>query len=88
MTPWVLYGIRGKNTFNGTQIWNDGNPMTSMGAYPFGMTAAGARGFTDLDTDKMYGSLFWAGLPVAITAFDPLNIEFDINYGYVEAMGR
>ena len=29
-----------------------------------------------------------AGLPVAITAFDPLNIEFDINYGYVEAMGR
>ena len=32
--------------------------------------------------------MFWAGLPVAITAFDPLNIEFDINYGYVEAMGR
>ena len=57
MTPWVLYGIRGKNTFNGTQIWNDGNPMTSMGAYPFGMTAAGARGFTDLDTDKMYGMI-------------------------------
>ena len=88
MTPWVLYGIRGKNTFNGTQIWNDGNPMTSMGAYPFGMTAAGARGFTDLDTDKMYGSLFWAGLPVAITAFDPWNIEFELNYGYVEGMGR
>lgn len=43
MTPWVLYGIRGKNTFNGTQIWNDGNPMTSMGAYPFGMTAAAAH---------------------------------------------
>ena len=74
MTPWVLYGIRGKNTFNGTQIWNDGNPMTSMGAYPFGMTAAGARGFTDLDTDKTYGSLFWAGLPVAITAFDPWKL--------------
>ena len=88
MTPWVLYGIRGKNTFNGTQIWNDGNPMTSMGAYPFGMTAAGARGFTDLDTDKMYGSLFWAGLPVAITAFDLWNIEFELNYGYVEGMGR
>ena len=88
MTPWVLYGIRGKNTFNGTQIWNDGNPMTSMGAYPFGMTAAGARGFTDLDTDKTYDSLFWAGLPVASTAFDPWNIEFELNYGYVEAMGR
>ena len=88
MTPWVLYGIRGKNTFNGTQIWNDGNPMTSMGAYPFGMTAAGARGFTDLDTDKTYGSLFWAGLTVAITAFDPWNIEFELNYGYVEGMGR
>jgi hypothetical protein len=32
--------------------------------------------------------MFWAGLPFAVTAWDPLNIEFDINYGYVESMGR
>ena len=32
--------------------------------------------------------MFWAGLPFAITAWDPLNIEVDINYGYVEGMGR
>ena len=48
----------------------------------------GMNEFTLGKTGKAYGSMFWAGLPVAITAFDPLNIEFDINYGYVEAMGR
>ncbi len=35
-----------------------------------------------------YGSMFWAGLPVSLSLWDPLNIEFDINYGYVEGMGR
>ena len=40
------------------------------------------------DTSKAYGSMFWAGLPFAITAWDPLNIEVDLNYGYVESMGR
>ena len=39
-------------------------------------------------TSKQYGSLFWAGLPVSLSIFDPLHIEFDINYGYSEAMGR
>lgn len=86
--PWVMYGIRGKNTFTGQSQWGDGNPMTSMGAYPFGMTATGARGMWDLDTDKAYGSMFWVGLPIGITALDPWNIEFEFNYGYVEGMGR
>ena len=39
-------------------------------------------------TSKAYGSMFWAGLPIAITALDPWNFELDLNYGYVEAMGR
>ena len=32
--------------------------------------------------------MFWAGLPIKVTAFDPLNIEVDLNYGYAEKMGR
>ncbi|MBO5490101.1 MAG: hypothetical protein J5960_01555, partial [Desulfovibrio sp.] len=39
-------------------------------------------------TKKSYGSMFWAGLPVTLTLWDPLNIEFDINYGFVESMGN
>ena len=37
---------------------------------------------------KAYSSMFWAGLPVTLSLWDPLNIEFDINYGYVEGIGR
>ena len=32
--------------------------------------------------------MFWFGLPIKVTAFDPFNVELDINYGYVEKMGR
>ena len=85
LTPWVMYGMQGKNT-----RFNEGEVETADGA--LSVTLPGYYpAFNDFNlgkTSKAYGSLFWAGLPVAITAFDPLNIEFDINYGYVEAMGR
>ena len=85
LTPWAMYGMQGKNT-----RFNEGGVDTADGA--LGMTLPGylpgMNKFALGKTGKAYGSMFWAGLPVAITAFDPLNIEFDINYGYVEAMGR
>ncbi len=85
LTPWAMYGMQGKNT-----RFNEGGVDTADGA--LGVTLPGylpgMNEFTLGKTGKAYGSMFWAGLPVAITAFDPLNIEFDINYGYVEAMGR
>ncbi len=83
-TPWVMYGMRGRHVLNGDnpqKIWNDGWPTSTLGSNPFGYRIAG-------DTSKAWGSMFWAGLPVGITAFDPWNFEFDINYGYVEKMGR
>ncbi len=85
LTPWVMYGMQGKNArFNehGVETADGALDVTLPGYYPaFNNLSLGHTG-------KAYGSLFWAGLPVAITAFDPLNIELDINYGYVEAMGR
>ena len=98
VTPWAMYGMRGKNSLRGLEDPNNGSPWeTSDGK--LGLTIPGTTsGFnyandnitplTNSSTSKQYGSLFWAGLPVAITMFDPLNIEFDINYGYSEAMGR
>ncbi|MBQ3060765.1 MAG: outer membrane homotrimeric porin [Desulfovibrio sp.] len=92
-TPWLMYGIRGKNAFEGYEFdpdrnhWgtSDGNLTESLA--PFS-GIDGRLGWVRTATDKTYGSMFWAGLPVALTLWDPLNIEFDFNYGYVEKMGR
>ena len=35
-----------------------------------------------------YANAFWAGIPFVISAFDPLNIEVDLNYGYMDSMGK
>ena len=90
VTPWAMYGMVGKNALNGA--WNkdnsaydgvgtaDGNLHYSLRPYP-GMTGADKTG-------NDYGNAFWAGLPIAVTMFDPLNIELDINYGYMQGMGR
>ena len=87
LTPWAMYGMQGKNArFNegGVETADGALDVTLPGYLPGMNFGPGGLG----KTSKAYGSMFWAGLPVAITAFDPLNIEFDINYGYVEAMGR
>ena len=85
LTPWAMYGMQGKNTrFNegGVDTADGALGVTLPGYYP------GMNGLALGKTGKAYGSMFWAGLPVAITLWDPLNIEFDINYGYVESYGR
>ncbi len=93
LTPWVMYGMQGKNTLTGytNNSWRvtDGNPPYTLRPYPLAaqITAAGSDTVSG-GTSKAYGSMFWAGLPIAVTMFDPLNLELDINYGYVESMGR
>ena len=87
ITPWAMFGMKGKNTTKFADYskgFADGNPYYTLSPYPGLNGYPGSLG----DTSKAYGSMFWAGLPFAITAWDPLNIEVDINYGYVEAMGR
>ncbi|MDD4702236.1 MAG: outer membrane homotrimeric porin [Desulfovibrio sp.] len=93
VTPWAMYGMVGKNALKGA--WNtkensydaigtrDGNPKFTLRPYP-GLTGADSVG----KTGNAYGGAFWAGLPIALTLWDPLNIELDINYGYMQGMGR
>ena len=86
ITPWAMYGMKGKNTLTTPFSTKDGDLNFTLYPY-YGVYDRDNR--TDVgNTSKAYGSMFWAGLPFAITAWDPLNIEVDINYGYVEAMGR
>ncbi|MDY0259377.1 MAG: outer membrane homotrimeric porin [Desulfovibrio sp.] len=94
VTPWAMYGMVGKNALN--RQWDtkssaydsvgtsDGNLPYSLRPYP----GIGATNFKIGKTGNDYGTAFWAGLPVAITLWDPLNIELDINYGYMQGMGR
>ena len=92
-TPWVMYGMAGRNAWdaiNGGQF-RDGQPDLTMQPYTYGFNWGQFDAFdnpTYNPSSNLYGSMFWAGLPVAITMWDPLNIEFDINYGYVESYGR
>ena len=84
-TPWVMYGMAGRNAWSAVdgEQFKDGNPNFTMRPYFDGMDRT-----NPYSGRYVYGSMFWAGLPVAITLWDPLNIEFDINYGYVESTGR
>ena len=89
-TPWVMYGMKGKNTLTDYSApqWQsrDGNPPYTL--MPFPAASMVNNGNALGGTSKAYGSMFWAGLPMALTMFDPFNFELDINYGYVEGMGR
>ena len=84
VTPWVMYGMIGKNAFSAGEPGKTGvNTGEALGNYPFGYTYDANRHY-----GNGYGHAFWAGLPIKVTAFDPFNIELDINYGYVSKMGR
>ncbi|MBO4300954.1 MAG: outer membrane homotrimeric porin [Desulfovibrio sp.] len=91
-TPWAMYGMIGRNalktTWDGTQ-WD--SPSTADGNLPYSLRPYPALGATNAgigSTNKQYVGAFWAGLPVQLTLWDPLNIEIDVNYGWTEGMGR
>ena len=79
-----MYGMIGANSWDAIDhdMHKGSYPAYSLRPYPLAYNGG------TFDTDKAYGSAFWAGLPISVTAFDPLNIELDINYGYIESMGR
>ena len=87
-TPWVMYGMAGRNAWNAVDNgqYRDGSPNYTLNVYP-GMGGRNSASWL-ANNKSLYGSMFWAGLPVSITMWDPLNIEFDINYGFVESSGR
>ncbi len=86
VTPWAMYGIQGRNARYNLHGWeqSDGDFAQTLGNTYAGLNRVGGFG----STSKGYGAMFWAGLPIKVTALDPWNIEFDVNYGYVEKMGR
>ncbi|MDR1856700.1 MAG: outer membrane homotrimeric porin [Desulfovibrio sp.] len=92
VTPWAAFGQMGRNAFANyrddySYTWNNYITSTYANAVNkvYGTNFDGTSSVSP--TGKAYGNIFFAGIPIAITAFDPLNIEFDANYGYGESMG-
>ncbi len=77
VTPWVMYGMLGQN-----HLYADGTVANGVagGFFPIGFGGPDKR-------ENAYGSIFFAGLPIIITAADPWNIEFDVNYGSISGFG-
>ena len=93
-TPWVMYGILGQNVFRNNPA-ADEDPYYGNGNYRNFYTTSGYgpnngrwMNSTDFKRRQANTSAFWAGLPVKLTLWDPLNIEVDLNYGYVQSAGR
>lgn len=93
LEPWAMYGIQGRNAaYFDTYYDNwfaDGAPAVATTPFLARLEGGDGLNIRNLNpTSKPYGNMFWLGLPVTISEWDPLNIEFDFNYGFVESMGR
>lgn len=90
VTPWAMTGMLGENTYmGGSGQFNVKNTIMYQNIPPYSYLRAEANGTLGAQThDRQYGMLFFAGLPVIITAFEPLRVEADFNYGYSQGLGR
>lgn len=93
ITPWIMYGMQGRNAGRFPIYRNndlaDGAPAITLTPYLNAQSLGGGLNVTRYGTTaKTYGGMFWAGLPIKLTMLEPWNIEFDINYGYLEEMGK
>ncbi|MBR4747907.1 MAG: outer membrane homotrimeric porin, partial [Desulfovibrio sp.] len=86
VTPFIMYGLAGANAPHGDETaglpssgyedsgrWSSFDPIT------------GDPTFTR--SKHNWHSAFWAGLPVKLTLWDPLNVEFEFNYGVAGSNG-
>ncbi|MBO4295143.1 MAG: outer membrane homotrimeric porin, partial [Desulfovibrio sp.] len=82
VTPWVSLVLFGQNALRtpGLGIAR-ASFLSNYGGNRWNAVAPYGRG-------KANTVAFWAGLPVKLTLWDPLNIEFDFNYGYTQSQGR
>lgn len=91
ITPWAMYGMQGRNTTRfdtyATNSLMDGYPAVTLSPYLNKLEGGHGLNITNIrSTSKANGAMFWAGLPVKFTSFEPWNIEFDVNYGYVDSL--
>lgn len=93
VTPWAMIGFVGRNALDpydgdpadGGESLDGPNLFWNMPvSYTNGDVVDGSLN----DRSMSYATQFFAGIPFSITAFDPFNIELDINYGYSSGFGK
>ncbi len=80
VTPWIMYGVIGQNAYRAYDEDGELVGLTDLYSSP--------AGASNVERDDANTSAFWAGIATAVSLFDPLNIELDLNYGYVQGVGR
>lgn len=93
VTPWAMLGFVGRNALDacdadpadGGEMVDGPNLFWNM---PISYSNGNVREGSLNDRSMSYATQFWAGIPLAITAFDPFNIELDLNYGYSSGFGK
>lgn len=89
VTPWVMAGATGRNSYDAMQSGDNSKSVPNMYNGFFPGNFVGSNGNLDSLNDRTaYGTVFFAGLPIGITALDPFNFELDINYGSFSGAGR
>ncbi len=83
VTPWIMYGMIGQNALSAKNADDEYVGPSDL----FAVNDPTALAESNLHLTKAYGNAFWGGIATALTLWDPLNIELDLNYGYVEGMG-
>ncbi len=72
------------SSLDGGWTTEDGVLSHTLINYHPGFNADLSNGF---GKSNAYSSLFWFGLPISLTLWDPLNIEFEFDYGYSGGFG-
>ena len=89
VTPWVMYGIVGQNVGRaGEWVEEDGEPRPYFDGYTGPTDLFATADVSKANRRHANTSAFWAGLPIKLSLWDPLNIEIDLNYGYVQSVGK
>ncbi|MDO5536496.1 MAG: outer membrane homotrimeric porin [Desulfovibrionaceae bacterium] len=84
-TPWIMYGIVGQNAVRGS---NSAYNSPFLASYTDKRWHDGEDDATFDRNGSANTGAFWFGVPMTFTMMDPLNIEFDFNYGYLASQGR
>ena len=88
VTPWGMFGMTGKNAVRAlfARDLQGDSDYVKRGLFPVDMGQG--RFSPETRFKRAYAAMFWAGIPIKISAFDPFNFEFDANYGYMSGFGR
>ncbi|MDR2696748.1 MAG: outer membrane homotrimeric porin [Deltaproteobacteria bacterium] len=86
VTPWAMFGVMGKNALRAlfAKELGGSSDFVKRGLFPVDISQdrAAISRFA-----RAWSAMFWAGIPIKISAFEPFNFELDANYGYISGFG-